>query len=169
MANTSVVHTAVICLSPRLFLSPSPPGLLGNGLTSETSGCTRSSRSQVFRKCPGVKHSSAPSKGTPPVGKSGDARWQTSEAGMRRGGVPSPAAAHQEGHPLFLGKLKLGWRVSYPKSCVYTHTRRNEYPEFLPLPVPPHTCEGPPAIPTPSVQAERVQGTARVAWCSPRV
>lgn len=38
---------------------------------------------------PEWKPSSAPSKGTPPMGKTGGVRWQTSEAGMRRGGGPA--------------------------------------------------------------------------------
>lgn len=159
MADTPGAHTAVICLSPRLSLSPCPPGLCVMGSPPKSPGAPDPLDRRFSVSVPEWKHSSAPSKGTPPMGKSSDVRWQTSEARMRRGGVPSSAAAYQEGYPLFSGKLKLGWRVSYPKSCGYTHSRRNECLEFPPLPVPPHTCEVPPAIPTPSVQAERVQGT----------
>lgn len=38
---------------------------------------------------PEWKHSSAPSKGTPPMGKSSDVRWQTSEAECTEEGCPA--------------------------------------------------------------------------------
>lgn len=71
-----------------------------------------------------------------------------------------PTAPYQGGHPLSSGKLKLGWIASYPKSCLYTHSRTPEgkrTPEAPPLPVrAPERC---PCNPLP--QRQKGEGAER--------